>query len=88
MVSGFLWENSLTIDQVPQNVKDAVAKLRPTAKILEVGKGHHDDLVVYEIDIAEGEGATVDTVDISEKGEVVSLEKKIFEHHTPAAEQK
>ena len=88
MVSGFLWENTLTIDQVPQNVKDAVTKLRPTAKILEVAKGHHDDLVVYEIDIAEGEGETIDTVDVSEKGEVINLEKKIFQHHTPAAEQK
>ena len=88
LVTGFLWENTLTMDQVPQNVKDAVAKLRPTAKILEVAKGHHDDLVVYEVDIAEGEGENIDALDISEKGEVMSLEKKIFQHHTPAAEQK
>ena len=75
LVPGFQWENNLTLDQVPQEVKDAVAKSRPNAKILEVDIGHHHDVLVYEVDIAEGE--TVETLDISSKGEVMKLER----HH-------
>jgi uncharacterized membrane protein YkoI len=74
LLPGFQWENSLTMDQVPQEVKDAVAKSRPNAKILEVDIGHHHDLLVYEVDIAEGEN--VETLDISSKGEIMKLERK------------
>ena len=82
LAPGFQWENDLTLDRVPQAVKDAVAKFRPDAEILEVALGHQNDRLVYEVDIADGRA--VEAVFVSEKGEAVKLEKKLLEHHSPA----
>ena len=79
LTPGLRLENSLTMDQVPQAAKDALAKFRPTAKVLEVTIGQHANQLAYQFDIAEGE--IVERAYISEKGDVLKLEKKLFEHH-------
>jgi uncharacterized membrane protein YkoI len=83
---GFPGENDVTMDQVPQAVKDAVAKLRPNAKILEVSIGTHDDRLVYEVLIGEGE--PVYELYVTEKGEVTKVDKKFFIHHALQGDQR
>jgi uncharacterized membrane protein YkoI len=79
-------EEKVSMDQVPQKVKDTLKKYAAETDVKAVEKGEQDDTKVYEFDIQQGTKNF--EITISAKGKYLGQEEDVEFSTLPAAVQK